>query len=122
MLLLVVANSDFNSASVLSTSLTFTQWLYSVMSSRIVDLLSLIVMRRNGATLDRKTLEAAELSLKSKRRYERFGPMNELRKDGTEKIILLFPSAVHGSHARRREEGVTSGLDAINHGHHFARD
>ena len=53
-------------------------------------------MRRNGATLDRKTLEAAELSLKSKRRYERFGSMNEFLKDGTEKIISLFPSAVHG--------------------------
>jgi hypothetical protein len=66
------------------------------MSSKIVPLLSLIVIRRNGATLDRKTLEAAELSLKSKRKYERFGSMNELRKNGTEKIILLFPSAVYG--------------------------
>ena len=26
------------------------------------------------------------------------------------------------AHARRWQKGVASGLDAINHGHHFARD
>jgi hypothetical protein len=48
--------------------------------------------------------------------------MNELRKDGTEKIILLFPAAVHGPTPDVGSKGYASGFDAINHGHHFARD
>ena len=59
-------------------------------------------MSQNPATLDRKTREAAELSLKSKRRYERFGSMNEFLKDGTDgKDNLVISERCPRAHARR---------------------